>query len=69
MTDPNNAKARLWWMSALRLGGILLAFIGLYLASSSAGAMAPLAAGLLLALSGAAVTLVGPRYLLRWWRR
>lgn len=58
----------LWRLSLLRLAGLLLSLLGLYLASSSDGALRPLAAGLLLTLLGAVLSLIVPRIWLRKWR-
>lgn len=69
MAGRDPAEARLWAMTLVRLGGIGIATTGLWLAASSAGHMVVVGGGLLLMAKGAAVTLIGPKVLHRWWRR
>lgn len=69
MAERDPAEARLWAMTLVRLGGVGLATTGLFVAGSSAGHAVALGGGLLLMAKGAAVTLLGPKALHRWWRR
>ncbi len=64
--DP--AERRLWLLTLTRLAGLALVLAGLWLAAGSAGAVPRLAGGLLLAMLGAALSLLVPRALARRWR-
>lgn len=67
MRDP--AEKRLWQMTFLRLAGVVVAVGGLVLVGRADGAPPALAVGLLLMLAGAVLTLAGPKWLNRWWRK
>jgi hypothetical protein len=69
MAERDPAEARLWVMTLVRLSGIGIATAGLYVAGSAAGHMVAVGGGLLLMAKGAAVTLLGPKALHRWWNR
>lgn len=69
MAERDPAIARLWLLTAVRLAGVGLAVSGVVVAGRAAGATATIAIGAGLMLAGAAITLLGPRMLVRRWRR
>ncbi len=69
MAGRDPAEARLWLMTLVRLIGIGIVITGLYFAGSAAGNTLSVGGGLFLMASGGALTLLGPKALLRWWKR
>lgn len=62
--------ARLWWLSLARLGGVLLAAIGVWLtASEAAGPDASRLIGFVLMVAAVISVLWLPKWLLRRWTR
>ncbi|MFA7439768.1 MAG: hypothetical protein WCZ66_02240 [Sphingomonadaceae bacterium] len=62
-------SARLWWLSLARLGGVLLAAIGVWLtASQAAGPDASRIIGFVLMVVAVWSVLFLPKWLLRRWR-
>lgn len=69
MTDGRDpAELRLWLMTLVRLGGIALVVLGMWLAGRAAGNSGGMAAGLLTMAAGTLVSLLGPRALARRWK-
>lgn len=64
--DP--AEARLWGLTLVRLAGIGGVLGGLFVAGTSDGAAVQVTAGLALMAGGAAVSLLGPKWLARRWK-
>jgi hypothetical protein len=64
--DP--AERRLWLMTLVRLGGILLVVLGMWLAGRGEGRPEPLVLGLVAMAAGALVSLLGPKALARRWK-
>ncbi len=68
MAEPDPARAQLWWMTGIRLIGIMLAIFGLWVAGEQPLGAASRFAGLALMLAGAAIVSFASR-LLRAFRR
>lgn len=64
--DP--AQARLWWMTLVRLLGLLLVFAGMWLTGQAPATGGPAGGGLMLMAAGAIVVLFGPRALKARWK-
>ena len=64
--DP--AQARLWWMTLVRLLGLLLVFGGMWLVGQAPQTGGPAGGGLMLMAAGAIVVLFGPRALKTRWK-
>jgi len=64
--DP--AFARLLWMSAVRLLGILVVLVGLWLAGKSEGETVRMVAGLAVIGGGGMLSLLVPRAMARRWK-
>jgi len=65
---PDPAFGRLMWMSAVRLLGILVVLVGLWIAGKSQGDTQRMLAGLLVIGSGGMLSLLVPRAMARRWR-
>lgn len=67
------ALRRLWWMTGVRLLGLAIILVGMWMAGTAAGPKGGsallLGGGLLVMLTGIAVFFLGPRTLGRWWKR
>ena len=69
MAERDPAEGKLWIMTLVRLSGIGIATTGLFVVGTAAGQMLVMGGGLFLMAKGAAVTLLGPKALQRWWSR
>lgn len=65
---PDPAFGRLMWMSAVRLLGILVVLVGLWIAGKSEGDTLRMVAGLLVIGGGGMLSLLVPRAMARHWR-
>jgi hypothetical protein len=64
--DP--AKRRLWQLTLVRLAGIALVLLGMWLVGRAAGEALGMTAGLLVMAAGALLSLLGPKALARRWK-
>ncbi len=71
--DEALALRRLWWMTGVRLLGLGIILLGMWMAGTAAGPNGGsgllLGGGLLVMLMGLAVFFLGPRSMGRWWKR
>ena len=65
MAERDPAEVRLWQMTLVRLAGILIVLLGMWVAGKSAGDMLRMVGGLALMAAGAGITLFLPQRLLR----
>jgi protein-S-isoprenylcysteine O-methyltransferase Ste14 len=69
MAERDPAEARLWLMTLVRLGGIGMVLLGMLVSGRAAGESWMIMAGLLLMAAGGALSLLGPKWLARRWKK
>lgn len=67
MSERDPAEARLWTMTLVRLAGIAVVLLGMWVSGKSAGDMVRVIGGLVLMLAGGAISLFAPKWLLKRW--
>ena len=68
MADRDPAELRLWLLTLVRLGGFAIILLGMWLVGKAPGTGGPYGGGLVLMAAGAALSLLGPKYLSRRWK-
>lgn len=69
MAERDPAEARLWLLTLVRLGGIGVVLLGMLVSGRAAGETWAIVAGLLLMAAGGVLSLLGPKWLARRWKR
>jgi hypothetical protein len=66
---PDRDKSGLWVMTAVRLAGIGIVLLGMWIIGQRPGDQALMAAGLVVMGCGGAFSLLAPRVVAQWWRK